>query len=58
MWIPNGTALIRAPRLFETRRLLEEIRYMRAENQGGIIIIVSISLLQFLFCKNTVNLKE
>ena len=31
---------------------------MHAWNQGGIIIIVSISLLQFLFCKNTVNLKE
>ena len=58
MWIPNGAELIAGRRLFETRRLLEEIRYMRAENQGGIIIIVSISLLQFLFCKNTVNLKE
>ena len=33
-------------------------QYMRAWNQGGIIIIASISLLQFLFWKNTVNLKE
>ena len=48
MWIPNVTALIRAPRLFETRRLLIEIQYMHARNKGGIIIIVSISLLQFL----------
>ena len=58
MWIPNGPALIAGRRLFETRRLLEEIRHMHAGNQRGIIIIVSISLLQFLFCKNTVNLKE
>ena len=33
-------------------------QYMHAWNQGGIIIIVSISLLQVLFFKNTVNLKE
>ena len=27
MWIPKGAALIRGLRLFEARRLLEEIRY-------------------------------
>ena len=32
---------------------------MHAWNQGGIIIgIYDISLLQFLFCKNPVSLKE
>ena len=58
IWITNGIELIGAPRLFETRRLLEEMRYMHAGNQGGLIIIVSISLLQILFYKNTVNLEE
>ena len=33
-------------------------QYMHAWNQGGIIIIFIISLLQFLFWKNTVNLKS
>ena len=29
MWIPKGAALIRGQRLFETWRLLEEIRYVK-----------------------------
>ena len=33
-------------------------QYKKAWNQGGIIISISTSMLQFLFCKNTVNLKE
>ena len=34
-------------------------QYIRALNQGGILIsIYNIFLLQFLFLKNTVNLKE
>ena len=28
-------------------------QYLDARNQGGIIMLVSISLLQFLFCKNS-----
>ena len=28
MWIPKGAALTRGRRLFEARRLLEEIRYL------------------------------
>ena len=34
-------------------------QYMQSSYQGGIVISISnISLLQFLFCKNTVSLKE
>ena len=29
MWTPKGAALIREQRLFEARRLLEEIRYLK-----------------------------
>ena len=35
------------------------LSYVRAWNEGDIIIsIYDISLVQFLFCKNKVNLKE
>ena len=40
------------------RHITNIFQYMHAWNQGGIRIIVSIPLLKFLFCKNTVNLKE
>ena len=31
MWIPKGVALIRGGRLFEARRLLDEIRYIDSD---------------------------
>ena len=41
------------------RHATDFFQYIHAWNQGGIIIsIYDISLLQFLTCKNTINLKE
>ena len=40
------------------RHITNFFQYMHTWNEGGIIISFSISILQFLFCKNTVNLKE
>ena len=41
------------------RHVTDFFQYIHAWNQGGIIIsIYDISLLQFLTCKNTINLKE
>ena len=31
MWIPKDAALVRQRRLFEVRRVLEEIRYMKSK---------------------------
>ena len=41
------------------RQITDFFQYINAWNKGGILINnYDISLLQFLFCKNTVNLKE
>ena len=40
-------------------QIIDSIQYIHAWSQGGIIISnYDISLLQFLFCKNTVNKEE
>ena len=40
------------------RHIKNFFQYMHTWNEGAIIISFSISILQFLFCKNTINLKE
>ena len=40
------------------RHVTDFFQYMHALNQGGMMISISISLLQFLFCKSKVNLKN
>ena len=44
MWIPEGAALIRWRRLFETWRLLEEIRYAKTHFLNRIFTFFSVSI--------------
>ena len=55
----NDTTIEKMDSCNRCRQITDFIQHIHSWNQGGIIISnYDISLLQLLFCKNTVNLKE
>ena len=48
MWIPKGVALIRGRDLFESRRLLEEIRYVLLKLNRNIAFVSNLLLAYFI----------
>ena len=58
-WVHKDTTIEKMDGCNWCRQITDLFQFIHARNQGGFIINnYDISLLQFLFCKNTVNLKE